>query len=341
MRTPQPAIFVEEVALHCHLEFTIRPGVSDDTARIAVARARQAANTLRGPNIVWSFNPELWSQWEPNGVPDNVKPFAGLQGPVFTAPSTQADVWVWIQGNLSEKVWRAAKDVTDSLEDAMGLSRQLRAYTAADNRDPTGFTDGTENPAVDEGIEISVVPPDNPGCGGVPLFIQKYIHNLTAFNELSVADQERVFGRTKEESVQLPDDHMPETSHVSRNTIHDSEGNERHIYRRNTQFAKATEAGSLFIGCAAETDRIDIMLDRMFGVGADGNIIDSFLHYSTPVTGAYYWAPAMQSLEAVLGPLDPGDENPDSSPEPPETGNVSKVGSLAIGSLRSDSPSWD
>ena len=334
MRTPQPAIFVEEVALHCHLEFTIKPGVSDEAVRSAVTRARQAANTLRGPNIVWSFNPALWSEWEPNEVPPNVKPFEGIQGPVFTAPSTQADVWVWIQGNIWEKVWRAAQDVTDSLENDMDLSRQLRAYTAADNRDPTGFTDGTENPAVDEGIEISVVPPGNPGSGGVPMFIQKYIHNLTAFNELSVADQERVFGRTKEDSVQLPDDQMPETSHVSRNTIHDSDGNERHIYRRNTQFAKATEAGSLFIGCAAETDRIDIMLDRMFGVGADGNVIDSFLHYSTPVTGAYYWAPAMQSLEAVLGPLDPGDPDDDATEDVLTLSTDPAAQSLDIGSLK-------
>ena len=334
MRTPQPAIFVEEVALHCHLEFTVKTGVSNDEAKSAIARARQAANTLRGPNTVWGFNPDLWSQWEPHEVPDNVKPFAGIQGPVFTAPSTQADLWVWIQGNLSEKVWRAAKDVTDSLAEVMELSRQLRAYTAADNRDPTGFTDGTENPAVDEGIEISVVPPGNPGSGGVPIFIQKYIHNLAAFNELSVADQERVFGRTKEESIQLPDDQMPDTSHVSRNTIHDADGNERHIYRRNTQFAKATEAGSLFIGCAAETDRIDIMLDRMFGVGADGNIVDSFLHYSTPVTGAYYWAPAMQSLQAVLGPLDPGDSDDDTPEDPPSMSSSPATESLAIGSLK-------
>ena len=168
------------------------------------------------------------------------------------------------------------------------------------------------------------------------MFIQKYVHNLVAFSELSITEQERVFGRTKEESIQLPDDEMPPTSHVARNTIHDAEGNERHIYRRNTPFAKATEAGSLFIGCAAETDRIDIMLDRMFGVGADGNIIDSFLHYSTPVTGAYYWAPAMESLEKVLGPLDPGDDDDDDSDEPNDLSEQDSLDtSLGLGSLRS------
>ena len=72
----------------------------------------------------------------------------------------------------------------------------------------------------------------------------------------------------------------------------------------------------------------------MFGVGADGNIIDSFLHYSTPVTGAYYWAPAMQSLEAVLGPLDPGDSDDDTPEDSLSMGDGPATKSLNIGSLK-------
>lgn len=283
---------------------------------------------MRGPNIVWSFSPELWASLAPGTLPDNVHPFSGINGPRgLNAPATQSDVWVWVQGNLWEKVWAVTAAVRDAMAGAATLEYSLDAFVGADDRDPIGFIDGTENPALDEAMEIAVVPDGRTGAGGVPILVQKYIHDLAKFDSLSVKEQEDVFGRTKADSVQLADDVMPATSHVSRNTIHDELGEERHIYRRNTPFANADEAGSQFIGCAWDVNRIDTMLERMFGTSGDG-LSDHFLLYSTPVTGSYYWAPAMEDLERNFGPLTADDEDDD---EPP---NRASDPSLGIGALR-------
>ncbi|MCB0918153.1 MAG: Dyp-type peroxidase [Actinobacteria bacterium] len=326
MSRPQPAIFVEEVALHSHLEFSVPPEVGTADVRAAMTSARQAATTMRGPNIVWGFSPRIWEQLSPGTLPDNVHPFEGITGTGgLSAPATQSDIWVWLQGNLWEKVWHATTAVKGALASQLVLDHSLDAFIGADNRDPIGFIDGTENPAVDEAVEISVVPDGQVGAGGVPVLVQKYVHNLAKFDGLTVHEQEDVFGRTKLESIQLDDDVMPATSHVSRNTIHDAQGQERHIYRRNTPFADAEVAGSQFIGCAWDVDRIDTMLSRMFGTAGDG-LTDHFLQYSTPVTGSYYWAPSMDDLERVFGSLE-ADDDDDTSP-------AATGGSLGIGALR-------
>ena len=63
MGTPQPALFVDELAHHVHLEWTLRSNTSADTARVAVAAARRAAATLRSPAPCWGVDSTLWRRW--------------------------------------------------------------------------------------------------------------------------------------------------------------------------------------------------------------------------------------------------------------------------------------
>ncbi|MCH9816592.1 MAG: Dyp-type peroxidase [Actinomycetia bacterium] len=332
---PQTSVFVEETALHYHLELNLRPGVTNQDVVAAVTQARRVATGNHFPNAVWGFNPELWRQLEPGGVPPNVVAFSGISGSGGVAPETQSDIWFWCNGNAYEKLWQTAYQVLKALEPVAVLERQLSAFIGRDNRDPSGFIDGTENPALDEALEISVIPADLPGAGGIPIFVQKWVHRMAAFEALPVTEQERVFGRTKEDSIQLPPEEMPATSHVSRNTILDSDGAEMHIYRRNTPYARMGEIGSLFIGCAADPGRIDLMLERMFGATADG-LTDSFTQFSDAVTGSYYFAPSMNALTAVFGSLNPDDDDADVD-DPVSAGSPKNAGpaaDLGIGSLR-------
>ena len=312
---PQPGIFIEETALHYHLEFSIRSSAGTAVVAEQMARALQAATSLRGPNTVWGFNPDLWRSLAPGTIPDVVQPFAGIVGSTgVDAPSTQSDIWFWCHGNAYEKVWRTAYDVMTALAPIASLDTQLSAFVGRDNRDPIGFIDGTENPALDEALEISVLPEYESGAGGVPILVQKWVHKLPEFEALPVPEQEGVIGRTLAESIQLSDAVMPPTSHVSRNTITDDAGEEMHIYRRNTPYAQMGELGTMFIGCSADPGRIDTMLARMFGTSGDG-LTDRLIEFSTPVTGSYYFAPAMAELTRVFGPLAPDEGDEDGSAE--------------------------
>lgn len=328
---PQPGLFIEETALHYHVEFAFNEGTSTSARVAGISAAMQAATSMRGPNTVWGISPTLWLDMAPEASPIEVCEFEGIEGTDgVSAPRTQSDLWFWCHGNAYEKVWRTAFDVVNALESVATVASQLSAFVGRDNRDPIGFIDGTENPALDEALAVSVIPEGERGAGGVPVLVQKWVHNLSAFEDLPVPEQEAVIGRTRADSTQLEDDVMPPTSHVSRNTILDADGEELHIFRRNTPFATVGEIGTLFIGCSADPSRIDTMLDRMFGVSGDG-LTDHLTRYSTPVTGSYYFAPSMADLHRVFGDLAPdeaADIVADTDPNPtPSTG-------LGIGSLR-------
>jgi len=43
------------------------------------------------------------------------------------------------------------------------------------------------------------------GAGGSFVLAMRWVHDLDAFNRLKVADQEGVIGRTKADSVEIPD----------------------------------------------------------------------------------------------------------------------------------------
>ena len=330
MAYPQPGLFVQGVTSHCHLEFTLRDGASATEVIEAVRDARSAASWLNGPNVTWGFAPEFWSELSPGDVPADAHSFEAIDGiDGHSAPGTQYDVWVWCSGASQEAVDRSAELIRAALGAVGDVAMVVEAYTTPDSRDPTGFIDGTENPLLDEAQEVTLYPDGTPGAGGTSALIQKWVHNLAAFEALPVTAQEDVIGRTKPDSTQLDDDVMPATSHVSRNTVVDSSGEERHIYRRNTPFAMGSQTGTQFIGLTNDTALMEDMLDRMFGVAGDG-LIDKLIEFSTPVTGSWYFVPSMQALGDVFGPIAEDDEENDPSSGPDTTLGIGSLRALAV-----------
>lgn len=304
MAQPQPGLFTVHTHLHFHQFLTLKPGTKPSEVVAAVARARMDSSWIGGPNIVWGFGPDLWRALMPESAPADLANFEGIHGiDGVSAPATQWDIWVWCHGSEYDVVWEAARYINIALAEVCDLQEDLQCYKAADGRDPIGFIDGTENPAMDEALEVSLVSDGEPGVAGTSVFVQKWIHNLPAFDALSLKGQEDVFGRSKAGSIEMDDDVKPATSHIARNVIVDAEGNERHIYRLNTPFASVDEVGTLFIGCTKETDRLNTMLARMFGTSGDG-LTDHFTKFSTPVTGSWFFAPSMNDLTAAFGSIE-------------------------------------
>jgi putative iron-dependent peroxidase len=115
---------------------------------------------------------------------------------------------------------------------------------------------------------------------------------------IGVADQEKVIGRTKLDSVELEGDAMPATSHVSR-TVVEEDGAELKIFRRNTAYGTVSDHGTMFVGFAARQRILDLMLRRMAGATEDG-LRDALTRYTTPVSGAYYFIPSVAALAGFV-----------------------------------------
>jgi len=106
-----------------------------------------------------------------------------------------------------------------------------------------------------------------------------------------IGEQERVIGRTKDESVELAE--QPPDSHVAR-TDQERFGD---IFRRNTPYGCVTDHGTMFVGLSAEQRPQAAMLESMVGL-TDG-VRDALTRYTSPLTGAYYFVPSTQDLEHV------------------------------------------
>ena len=206
----------------------------------------------------------------------------------------------------------------------------MHGFRSFDERDVLGFVDGTENPEGAAAREAVLIGDEEPGyAGGSYVVVQKYLHDLRAWDALSTEEQELIIGRTKLTDIELPDEVKPPNSHLALNVITGPDGEERQIMRFNMPFGRvgADEFGTYYIAYARTSELIEQMLSNMFIGDPPGNT-DRILDFSTPVTGCLFFAPSSRLLEdlATVGELDPSDAQAP-APEPDD-------GSLGIGSLR-------
>jgi hypothetical protein len=121
------------------------------------------------------------------------------------------------------------------------------------------------------------------------------------FAQRRVGHQERIF--TMLSSVPWSSTPLPQRWGGIRARLRRGDGHERHkghcsplpIYRRSVPYGTVREHGLYFVAFSADVRRYDVMLSRMFGTAGDG-LHDNLTDFSRPVSGAYYFAPALTLL---------------------------------------------
>lgn len=295
VRMPQPGIFAQGTRSHYHLEFDVEEGRrSADAVAEAIGRLREPAVTAGGSNLVFGFGADLWRTIAPDDAPGDLEDFRGVQGAGEAAghgvPATPHDLWVWLSGTGPDVMLDNARAVMHAVSGLATLATEVPSFVYHDSRDLTGFVDGTENPPVEEGPEVAIVP-EGPGEGGSYVITMKWVHDLERFHALSVDEQQDVIGRTRPDSEELHD--KPPTAHIARVVI-EEDGEELEIYRRSVPYGTVHELGLFFVAFSADRTRFDKMLARMFGT-ADG-VHDHLTDFTTPVSCAYYFAPSLDAI---------------------------------------------
>jgi porphyrinogen peroxidase len=168
--------------------------------------------------------------------------------------------------------------------------------------------------------------------------VQKYLHDLSAWNALSTEAQERIIGRTKLSDIELADPVKPTSAHSALTTIVE-DGKEIKILRDNMPFGRAAygEFGTYFIGYSRSPRTIEQMLENMF-VGRPAGNYDRLLDFSRAVTGNLFFVPTATFLEAVTEDelAVAGPAAAPSAAEPSPTIPSVHETSLGIGSLKGD-----
>ncbi|MBA3688726.1 MAG: Dyp-type peroxidase [Chloroflexi bacterium] len=300
MTVPQFGIFAQGTIAHEFIEFDLRPDVDMARATTALSQLRAPAVAAGGINLVIGFGSELWKTVAPDQAPAdlaNFAPIGRLGG--HHAPATQHDFWLWISGSSQDVVFEHARAAVKMLTDVATVASERPCFVHRDSRDLTGFIDGSANPMTHEAPAAALIPDGQPGEGGAHVIVMRWVHDLDAFEQLPRQEQERVFGRSKQASIEMTGDALPADAHIARVQISDPAGEELPIYRRSVPYGTVAEHGLYFVAFSADRTRFDRMLARMFGTDAD-QIHDHLTDFSRPVTGSFYFAPSLTCL-AELG----------------------------------------
>jgi len=324
------------------LVLTINPG-GEDTVRDFLPDISGLGRSVgfRIPEgalqVVTSIGSDAWDRLFAGPRPRELHPFRPLYGPLHTAPATPGDLLFHIRANRMDLCFEYAAQVMKRLGGVVEVADEVQGFRYFDERDLIGFVDGTESPGGAAGITATIVTADDDPdfAGGSYVIVQKYLHDMEAWNALSVEEQERVIGRSKMDDIEMPDEIKPANSHVALNTITGPDGEERQIVRNNMPFGNPGrgEFGTYYIGYAASPSVTEEMLVNMF-IGKPPGNTDRILDFSTAITGTLFYAPSADFLDDPPDPPDAAEAG--AAVDVPEASAVPSAddGSLGIGSLK-------
>ncbi|MGR2851643.1 Dyp-type peroxidase [Vibrio vulnificus] len=240
-----------------------------------------------------AFSKSFWQQLD-MAMPAELIDFPVLGEGEIVAPSTDVDVLLHCHSQRHDLHFYLLRKLLSEVAEDVTVVDETYGYRYLDSRDMTMFVDGTENPKAEKRAEVALIP-DGEFAGGSYVMVQRFEHNLPAWNRLNVSAQEKVIGRTKPDSIELDD--VPAASHVGRVDIKE-EGKGLKIVRHSLPYGSVTGAhGLLFIAYCHTLHNFKAMLESMYGV-TDGKT-DQLLRFTKAVTGAYFFAPSKEMLASI------------------------------------------
>lgn len=234
----------------------------------------------------------------PLPMPKELQNFQPIVGAKHTAVSTPGDLHFHLRGTNMAICFDMASAIATILSPVATCLEEIHGFRYWDGRSVIGFVDGTENPVGREREFYALVGDEDPAYkGGSYLFVQKYIHQMKAWENRSTEEQEKVIGRYKMNDIEMTDEVKPSNSHSALTSITDDKGNDLKIVRDNMAFGHPSknEVGTYFISYASTFSTTHKMLENMF-IGVPPGNHDRLLDFSTTHTGSLFFVPTMDML---------------------------------------------
>ena len=261
-------------------------------------RAVEFRNIEAGLTCVVGFGSDAWDRLFGSPRPAELHPFREIRAGDRHAVATPGDILFHIRAKHPDLCFELASHVMDGLGDAATIADEVHGFRYFDDRDVLGFVDGTENPRSGAAREAAIVgAEDRAFTGGSYVIVQKYIHDMKAWNALPVETQERIVGRRKLSDIELSDADKPSYAHNALTNIEEN-GKQLQILRDNMPFGRPGhgEFGTYFIGYCRTPRTTETMLQNMF-VGRPPGNYDRLLDVSRAVTGNLFFVPTASFLE--------------------------------------------
>src|SRR5271156_6587330 len=315
---------------------TLRSFCADLSGLLRAVEFRDLEGQL---SCVMGFGSEAWDRIFGPPRPAELHPFREFRAGARHAVATPGDLLFHIRAKRMDLCFELATQLMARIGKAVSPVEEVHGFRYFDDRDLIGFVDGTENPRGAAAVDAVLIGEEDAAfAGGSYVIVQKYLHDLDAWNALSTEAQERIIGRKKLSDIELDDSVKPTSAHNALTTIVEN-GKEVKILRDNMPFGRPAhgEFGTYFIGYSRSPRTTEQMIENMF-VGRPPGNYDRLLDFSRAVTGNLFFVPSATFLENVAEDQFAVAESP-GSPAVSETSSSNpsvRDSSLGIGSLKGD-----
>src|SRR5271155_4379729 len=204
----------------------------------ALLRAVEFRDLEGGLSCVMGFGSDAWDGVFGSPRPAELHAFREIQAGPRHAVATPGDLLFHIRAKRMDLCFELATQIMARLEHSVSPADEVQGFRYFDDRDLIGFVDGTENPRGQAAVDAVLVGAEDSAfaCGSY-VIVQKYLHDLGAWNALPTEAQERIIGRTKLADIELDDAVKPASAH-SALTVIVEDGKEVKILRDNMPFGR-------------------------------------------------------------------------------------------------------
>lgn len=304
MAKSQGAILPKSGPYGLYLTLTLRRGAPLASLRRAcaglpaltaeVARETGEAHLLSAI----AFGARAWPRLFKSPPPPGLVPFKAIKDGPRTAPATPADLFVHIHSHHQYANFALARRFMAELRNTTNLVEEIHGFRNFEDRDLTGFVDGTENPQGADRAEVAIAGRELADfAGGSFVSVQRYVHDLARWERQSLKTQENAIGRTKKANVEMSDARKPASAHIAR-VVMEEGGHELEILRQGLPYGTTSEAGIYFIAYGRTPTNFRRMLERMMRADAAGHY-DHLMNFTQAVTGANFFAPSLEFLRRL------------------------------------------
>lgn len=285
---------------HCRAAIWLEASFTGDVSalRVGCKKFIDALNALQAQfpqaqlGAVIAFGDTLWRELRGHDSAQELKCFTPLGKGL--APATQRDVLIHILSLRHDVNFTLAQAALTAFGPAVNIDEETHGFRWVEDRDLSGFVDGTENPHGEEERRKVAIIQEGIDAGGSYVLVQRWEHNLQQLNRMSVDEQQQVIGRTKHDNEEIAASDRPLTSHLSRVDLKE-DGKGLKILRQSLPYGTASGVhGLYFIAYCARLHNIEQQLLSMFGE-RDGKH-DGMLRFTRAVSGGYYFAPSLDVL---------------------------------------------
>ena len=244
-----------------------------------------------------SIGSKAWDKLYPQRKPKNLTDFPEQAEGHRKSPATNGDLLLHIRSNRKDVNFILQREIIKQFGESIHLQEEVNGFRYLENRDLTGFVDGTENPEGDNRATVALVSEEDPVFSqGSYIHTQRYVHHLNEWEQQPVQEQEQIIGRTKADDIEFNSEDKAPTAHIKRVNLKDEHGKSMEILRHSMPYGNAREAGLFFIAYSKTPRHFTQMLKAMIHSDNDGHY-DHLMNYTTAVSGCAFFAPTVEFLQ--------------------------------------------